>query len=63
MTISYDNPVDANGRYRIFTTANISCDETHQLYGFTRVKCGRLFAPGLWEEPIEKFRCISENQS
>ena len=62
MTVSYDNPVEDNGRYRFGTTATISCDETHQLYGFTRVDCG-IFPYGMWEEPIEKFRCIPKNQS
>ena len=63
MAVSYDNPVDADGRYRFETTANISCNETHQLYGFTRVNCGGIFPTGYWDEPIEKFRCIPENQS
>ena len=66
VTVSYDRATDANGHYTEGTLANVSCAEGFQLYGASRVYCGLHFNSlatiGVWNEPIEQFRCIPSNQ-
>ena len=62
VTVSFNNSPDANGRYRAGTSADVSCNEGYKLYGSNSVYCGN-YAYGIWDEPIERFRCIASDQS
>ena len=59
ITVSYDSAINANGRYSKGTKANVSCTEGFQLYGLNSVSC----ESGVWDEPIEQFRCVPNNRS
>ena len=62
VTVSFDNLTDTNGRYKAGTIATISCDDGYELYGLDTVPCGTNL-PGIWNHPVEQFRCIPSDQS